>query len=594
MTAIHRLLRRAAGLVALGTLVLASSTFTRACSDEQAAEFDSAAVRATAASRVGWQASTRSAAGDTVRLQLLGINDFHGQLSGRRVANRPAGGAAVLASYLEAETAAFNGTTIIVHAGDHVGASPPNSSLLQDEPAITFLNYFANDACEDKYRLPQFPGGSVRLNPDCNMVGTFGNHEFDEGSAEALRLIYGGTHPNGPFLEPNFDGAHFPYVLSNVVFKSSKLPLVPPFVIKNVDGVKVAFLGAVLKETPTIVTPTGVAGLEFLDEADAINGYVTDLRKQGVRAFVVTIHQGGTQAGQTPSGAIVDLVKRFDADIDVVISGHTHSFMNALMPNAGGQPVLVTQAFSSSTAYDDVELTLDRTTGDVIQKSAVVNTTWGDTGPGLTPNTEIASLVRAADEKVAPLVNRVIAEAATALVRSENSAGESNLGNLIADAQRAAMGTDFAFMNPGGIRADLDAGTVTWGELFTIQPFGNSLVKLDLTGDQIYRLLEQQWKGQPFPRIMKTSGLTYAWDAARPVGSRIIEVRKGGVVIDRATTYTVTCNNFMAAGGDNYTVFTEGKNQLGGPIDLDALIAYVQALPQPFTATIEGRIQRLN
>ena len=285
---------------------------------------------------------------------------------------------------------------------------------------------------------------------------------------------------------------------------------------------------------------------------------------------------------------------RLDGEVDLVVSGHAHSFTNALLPNAAGQPTLVTQAFSSSTAYDDITLVIDRASGDIVEKSSVIRTTWADEGPGLTPDPAVAALTKLAEDTVAPLVNKVVGESANAILRAENSAGESAMGNLIADAQRAAMGTDFALMNPGGIRADLDAGQVTWGELFTIQPFGNSLVQLELTGEQIVRVLEQQWKGQPFPRILKTSGLTYTWNAALPVGQRIVEVRRSGLPIDLQQVYTVTVNSFLAAGGDNFTVLTEGKNQVGGPIDLDALIAYIQGLEQPFSATIEGRIERLN
>ncbi|MFN3681927.1 MAG: bifunctional metallophosphatase/5'-nucleotidase [Nitrospira sp.] len=213
---------------------------------------------------------------------------------------------------------------------------------------------------------------------------------------------------------------------------------------------------------------------------------------------------------------------------------------------------------------------------------------------GLTPHPRVAELVERAQAVVAPLVNRVIGTAATDFVRAESPSGESALGNLIADAQRAALGTDFAFMNPGGIRTDLAAGTVTYGQLFTIQPFGNSLVRMELTGQQIYDLPNQQWANQPFPRILKTSGLTYIWDSNRPIGDRIVDVSRNGVPIDRLATYTVTVNSFLAAGGDNFTVLLEGRTRMGGPLDLDALIAYIQALPQPFSASVEGRIVRLN
>lgn len=570
---------------------IASFSGQHACMDHE--EDETQEMRALAQQPVQWK-SPHAGRGPEVHIQLLAINDFHGQLSaGRFVANRPVGSAAVLAAYLKAAQAGSKDQTFIVHAGDHVGATPPSSALLQDEPALSFLNLLANNHYSFAHRM----------NPKCNLVGTVGNHEFDEGKNELLRLIEGGNHPDGPFLESPYRGAKFPYVSANVVDARTGEPFLPPYVIKKVQGIRIAFIGAVLKETPTIVTPTGVAGLTFLDEAEAMNRYVQELKAQQVRTIIVLLHQGGRQAtyqGPTqPNGAVVDgnindIVSRLDDEIDVVVSGHAHSFTNALLNNRNGKSILVTQAFSSGTAYADIDLVVSHNTKDVVAKSAVIVTTFADEGPGLTPVAEVARLTTAAEEAVAPLVNQVIGNAATDMTRVESSAGESALGNLIADAQRVAMGTDFAFMNPGGIRADLFAGEVTWGELFTVQPFGNSLVKMTLTGQQIYILLNQQWLNQAFPRMLKTSGLTYTWDNSRPVGDRIVEVRKDGVPITLATNYTVTVNNFLAAGGDNFTVLPQGSNHVGGPIDLDALIEYIESLPQPFAAAIEGRILRLN
>lgn len=558
-----------------------------------------------------------------LHVQLLSINDFHGQLSaGRRVANRPVGGAAVLAAYLRAAQQDRNDPdlpdrTFIVHAGDHVGATPPESALLQDEPSISFLNLLANRYCryQDRRETPDLRRSREdddakedrrdrRLHPKCNIVGALGNHEFDEGKDELFRLLNGGNHATGPFLENPYRGARYPTISANVVDEKTGKPILPPFVIKQVKGIRIAFIGAVLKETPTIVTPGGVAGLKFLDEADSINRYVRWLRKtEGVRTFIVLIHQGGwqttyegpTQPGGPISGQeIVNIVSRLDSDVDVVVSGHAHAFTNALLKNQDGADILVTQAFSSSTAYGDIDLMINKRTRDVVAKSASIVTTFADTDPGLTPDSQVAELVAQAQAKVAPLVNQVIGEAATDLLRTENQAGESSLGNLIADAQRAALLTDFAFINPGGIRADLSAGPVTYGALFTIQPFGNSLVRMDLTGRQIYDLLNQQWVNQPVPRILKMSGLTYSWDNNRPIGDRIVEVQRNGSPIDRQATFTVTVNSFMAAGGDHFTVLPQGRNQVGGPLDLDALIAYIRGLPQPFSAAPEGRIVRLN
>jgi len=501
----------------------------------------------------------------------------------------------VLAAYLNAAQAGMEDRTFIVHAGDHVGASPPASALLQDEPSITFLNLLANKHC--KYQRP--------TDAKCNVVGTLGNHEFDEGKDELLRLLDGGNHATGPFLEDPYRGAKFPYVCANVVRTATNEPLLDPYVIKKINGVRIAFIGVVLRQTPTIVTPSGVAGLTFLDEADAINRYVKQLKADGVRSIVILIHQGGRQTtyqGPTqPSATVVDgtdirdIVNRLDDEVDVVVSGHAHSFTNALLKNKNGKEILVTQAFSASTAYADIDLEIDKKSRDVVAKSASIITTFADAGPGLTPDLEVAQLVARAEQTVAPLVNQVIGQAAGDILQAENSAGESALGNLIADSQRAAVQVDFAFMNPGGIRTDIRAGEVTWGELFAVQPFGNSLVKLNLTGQQVYDLLNQQWAApQPFPRILKTSGLTYTWDNNRPANDRIVEIRKNGVPLDRGATYSVVVNNFLAAGGDNFTVLLQGTTQVGGPIDLDALISYIKSLPQPFSAAIEGRITRLN
>lgn len=565
-------------------------------------------LRRKARERVRWRDS-RWHRDPVVNLKLLGINDFHGQLSPRTVGGRPAGGAAVLASYLKEAAGSAEDGSLIIHAGDHVGASPPNSALLQDEPAIALLNSLANRHCRRVHfnapaAIPLDNWVRANFMPRCNVVGTLGNHEFDEGVDEMLRLIGGGNSPKGPFIESPWRGAKFPYVSSNVVVSATGRPLLAPYTIKIVDGIRIGVIGAVLTETPTIVTPSGVAGVSFLDEATAINKYARELRHRGVRTIIVTIHKGTSQSSftgptdpesQNLSGPIVEIVKQLDDEIDVVISGHTHSFTNALIDNDNGKPILVVQAFSASTAYDDVDLAISRRSGDVVEKSASIVTTWGDEGPGLTPDVEMAELVAAADERVAPLVNRLVGVAANNITRSENSAGESALGNLVADAQRIVTGTQFSFMNPGGIRADLASGEVTWGELFTIQPFANDLVSMDLSGAQVKLLLEQQWLGQTSPRIMKISGFSYTWDSTRAVGDRVVQILDATAQpLDMSATYRVTVNSFMAAGGDNFLVLTEGANRVVGPVDLDALVTYIEGLAQPFTASIEGRITRTN
>lgn len=562
-------------------------------------EHDSMELRMQAQTRLHWRAPDAADEASWKHVKILGFNDFHGALEQRTLFGRPVGGAAVLGAYLESSAAAAKDGTIIVHAGDHVGATPPVSALLQDEPSISFLNMLANKACSRENKME----------PRCNIVGTLGNHEFDEGVSEMLRLVNGGNHPNGPFLNPEWKGTAFPYVIANVVYESSNDPVLPPYVIKRVNGMPVGFIGIVLKETPTIVTPSGVAGVRFLDEATAINRYAQELKQQGVRAIVVTIHQGTSQASYSGStdtepmdigGSIGPIVQQLDDEVDIVVSGHWHQFTNALMENDNGKQILVTQAFANGTAYADIDIAIDPRSKDIVAKSAAIITTWADEGPGLNPDQEISAMVEQASQVVEPLVNRVVGTAATDILRAENPAGESALGNLIADAQRAAMGTEIALMNPGGIRADLFSGEVTWGELFTIQPFNNDLVKMELTGNQIITLLNQQWAGQPFARIMKPSGISYTWDdngtpAVHTDNSVVVaSIMVGGTAIDPSRTYTVTVNSFMAAGGDNFTVLPEGVNRVVGPVDLDALVDFMDGLPQPFTYGVQGRIQKVN
>ena len=528
-------------------------------------------------------------------MRLLAWNDFHGQLEPRRLNGRPIGGAAVLASYLKA-AAGGAPHAVYVHAGDHVGASPPSSALTQDEASISFLNLLANDAC--KY------GGGAQ--PGCNLVGTLGNHEFDEGEAELYRLLRGGNHPEGPYLERPWRGARFPYVCANVVSAQTGGPILPPYVVQRVAGIPIAFIGAVLRGTPTVVLPSGVAQLNFLDEASAINRYVPELRAAGVQAIVVLIHQGLKQAryeGQTrdtrepngtPSGALAPVLSALDDAIDVVVTGHTHEFTNAMVPNARGVPLLVTQAVSAGMAYAEIELVLDPATNDVVSKTARILPTWADEGPGLTPDPKVAALVKRAEALVAPKVRVSVATTRASITRAQSEAGESALGNLVADAHRAAMKTDFAVINPGGVRADLDAGAVTWGQVFTVQPFRDRLVALTITGQQLYDLLDQQWGGeQPKSgRMLQISGFGYTWDPSVPEGGkRVIEVHDAYGPIARDRRYTLAANGFLAEGGDGFSVFTSGQDPRVGPFDLDAVVDHLRALPQPIAAQVEGRIR---
>ena len=523
-------------------------------------------------------------------IRLLAFNDFHGHLSPGTVSGRPAGGAAVLASYLRSAAEEAKGNALILYAGDLVGASPPNSALLQDEPSVSFLNLLANAHCK-----------GAQSEPGCNIVGTPGNHEFDEGIGELQRLMSGGNHPAGPFLENPWRGARYPFVSANVRWASTHKTVFPPFFIAEVGGERIAVVGAVLRETPTMVTPSGVAGLEFVDEADSINALVPQIRALGVRAIAVILHQGGrgqpyvgpTEPARSVAGAeINEIVRRLDDEIDVVVSGHSHQFSNALVANAHGKQMVVTQAFSAGTAFASIDLQIDPQTHDVTAKTARIVSTFADAGPGLTPAADVSALVAAADARVAPLVQRVVGTADGPILKADNAAGESALGNLIADAQRAAGHGEVALMNPGGIRADIAAGPIRWGELFTVQPFGNDLVTMSLTGAQLLALLEQQWQVVP-TRILKPSGLAYVWDDSLPKGQRVVSAQIGGKPLDPARKYRVTVNSFLAVGGDGFTTLLQGTDRQGAGSDLDALVAFIQSRPNHrISSTLDGRIRR--
>jgi 5'-nucleotidase len=509
-----------------------------------------------------------------IDVQLLAINDFHGNLdppagSSGRIGSIDAGGVEYLATHI-AQLEATNPNTLVVSAGDLIGASPLLSALFHDEPTIEAMNL---------------------LGLDFNAVG---NHEFDEGAAELLRMQNGGCHPTDGCLDGDgFAGADFQFLAANVVRKDNGKTLFPAYRIRSFGGARLAIIGVVLEGTPSIVTPSGVAGLEFKDEAETVNALIPQLKAKGVNAIAVLIHEGGVQSGTFNgcvgiSGAIVDIVNRFDPAVDAVISGHTHQAYNCQLNN-----MLVTSASSFGRLVTDIDLTIDKATGEVTRMAAnnliVTRDVARDAGQ--------TSLLAKYREFATPIANRVIGSITADLTRTANPAGESALGDVIADAQLAATapagfgGAVAAFMNPGGIRADLTYagsaagegdGNVTYGEVFTVQPFGNSLVTLTLTGAQIDQLLEQQFDnptaGQN--RILQVSnGVSYTWSASAPTGSKVdpSAIMVNGVPVDPNGSYRVTVNSFLAEGGDNFTVLAQGTNRLGGAVDLDALVDYFAA-----------------
>ncbi|HUK00922.1 MAG TPA: bifunctional metallophosphatase/5'-nucleotidase [Steroidobacteraceae bacterium] len=552
---------------------------------------------------VRWSAPASSAGGAAdgrIELRLLAFNDLHGNLEPPSVpSQRKAGGAAVLAAYLEDAERAAPQRTLILHAGDQVGASPPLTRLLGNEPGIQFLNLLADDACSYAAALQFHDAASWRQQPNrCNVIGTLGNHEFDAGLAELKRLLAGGNAHDGPFLESPYRGSRIPYVCSNVVERASGKLLLPAYAVVVLDGEPVGVIGAVLRETPTIVPAWAVADVEFRDEADSINRAAAELEQHGIHTIVVTIHQGVVRAGQAPDwdwqGPLRRIVSRLDPHIDVVISGHTHHFTNALLPARGGAPVLVTQAYAYGVAYADIHLSLDPRSHEVIGKSAQIIPTWADTGPGLHPDARVAALTQAAHRAVAPQVAQVIARTAVPITRRLSASGESSLGDLVADAQRQAVGADVALMNPGGLRADLPRGAITWGDILTVHPFANRVLAVELTGAQILRVLEEQWPADrdALPRVLKISGLSYSWDPGRPSGRHVTAACDAHrFPIDPAHVYRVAVNDFLVAGGDGFATFRQARVLQPGPLDSEALRQYLARMASAIGPPAAGRIR---
>jgi len=433
-------------------------------------------------------------------------------------------------------------------------------------------------------------------------VGTLGNHEFDEGGEEMLRLINGGQRDDGRQFkdgpdgepintsDPDFPGADYPYIAANTVYKDSGETVLPPYQVVKKDGIRVGFIGVTTLETPNIVVPDAVAPFDYLDISDTVNKYAGQLQRDGVQSIVVLAHAGGNQTSETQAvGEIVDETVQMSDEVDVVVAGHSHSRLNLRVEDK-----LVVEAFSFGTAFDAVNMKVDRKTKDVISSSAEIVDTFNE---GVTPDARTAELVAGYKARISPISERVVGTAAENITRAPNAAGESPLGDLIADAQRDFAGAQFAFMNPGGIRADIASGPVTYGELFTVQPFDNSVVSMELTGDQIYTLLEQQFppnQAAGTKRILQVSGLKYTYDESLPEGQRITSLTTtAGAPVDRATTYKVAVNSFIATGGDRFTVLKEGQNVQTIGSDLDALEAYIDSLPSPFEAPDPAAEQRI-
>ncbi|HYH92294.1 MAG TPA: bifunctional metallophosphatase/5'-nucleotidase [Candidatus Saccharimonadales bacterium] len=579
---------------------------------------------------------------EPVSVQILGLNDYHGQLeeinplasSGGRIGfltdTNPdplvtnnqclpetcvaAGGTEYLATHV-ADLKATNPNTVFVSAGDLIGATPLLSALFHDEPSVEAFNI---------------------MGLDYNGVG---NHEFDEGIDELLRVAYGsqvtedytpvspdGCHPvDGCGDGDPYAGADFPFLAANVTYKDSGETIFPPYKVHSFPGgVKIAFVGMTLEGTPLIVSPDGIASVDFNDEADSVNALVPHLKRRGVEAIVVLLHEGGSVQGgaggrldlidqcpgpvapftpNSPTGDIVNVVERMDDEIDIVITGHTNWAVNC---NIDGK--VVTGAASQGRLITDIDAKLDRTTKDFVPGSITVDNKVVTRD---VPKAEaITDLIAEYNVFAGPIAAERVGATTEAMDRNVRTPGlESTLGRLIADAQLASSqeaGAQIAFMNPGGIRANLDAGDITYGEAFSVQPFSNIVTTKTMTGAQIEMVLEQQFTNNSGPTagttlrtqptvLLVSDGFTYTWDGAGPAGNRVdpSTMALDGVPIDPAGTYRVTMNNFLATGGDDFPAFRLGTDEQTGEDDLIALVDYLGD-HDPYTPVNDVRITRVN
>jgi 5'-nucleotidase len=529
---------------------------------------------------------------------LLSFNDLHGNLeppagsAGTVSKSRPdgtveaipAGGVEYLATSLRTARKG-NPYSVTAAGGDMVGASPLLSGLFHDEPTIEALNKIDLD------------------------VSAVGNHEFDEGATELARLQNGGCHPVEGCYEKGkkFKGADFPYLAANVTKEKTGKPLLKPYTVWKKNGVKIGFIGVTLEGTPDIVTANGVKGLKFHDEVKTINKYAKELDRKGVKSIVALIHEGGAPAstsynydcdspgaGDGISGPIVDIAKGITPKVDALVTGHTHQAYVCTVPDPAGKPRMVTSASSFGKLYTDTTLTYDRRTNDIVRTS--VKSANHVVTRDQPKATDMTRLIERWNKLAAPIANRPQGWISADINGRGSTAPEKPLGNVIADAQLEGLapadkgGAEVAFMNPGGIRADLvhkasgseGDGVVTYGEAFTVQPFTNMMNVVDLTGAQLVTALQQQVSGsnEAAPKILQVSkGLTYTLDLTKTGAARVVTdtIKLNGAAIDPAKTYRVAMNEFLAGGGDGFAALGQGTNKLVGASDLDLFNAYLAA-----------------
>lgn len=542
--------------------------------------------------------------GHLVDVQVLQFSDFHGHiLPTDLIINRQYvgtyGGAAHLAGLIDQLRAEFGadsrkGTTHVVSSGDSIGGSSFESGLFQDEPTIEVLN-------------------AIGL-----VASAVGNHEFDEGVDELMRMIEGGNHPTlGQFGEEPYAGADFPYLAANVVWKGTDQPILPPYVVADVgQGAKVGYIGVVTDNTPVLVSPGGITDVEFLDEATMINHYAAELQAQGVEAIVALVHEGGNDDGvysspitsedvnagcEDLSGEITGINAATSPAVDVILSGHTHNAFACLLPDPDGELRAVNGPGDWGRVLSETTMEVNRKTGHVVRESLQVENHVVDANV-VAPDAEVQALV---DEwaSLADIVGQQVVATAQEPITGDandpvvNRGQETPIANLVADsilASAQSEGAQIAFMNVGGVRASLDEGPITYREAYNVLPFNNLINTLTMTGADIELALNQQFKGaglsRPVLAFGVSEGFSYTWN---PTTNSVVpgSMTLNGETIAADETYRVAVYNFLAEGGDGFSAFLNGTDLTGGQEDLAAFIAYLQA-NDPVSAP-EDRVEGL-
>ena len=541
-----------------------------------------------------------------VPVRLLALNDFHGNLepptgSGGRMVDESgnvveAGGAVYVATWMRQLEDAH---TLKVAQGDLIGASPLVSAAFHDQPTLEFFNDLGITA------------------------SAVGNHEFDEGYQELVRLINGGTHPvDGDSPAGPWPGTDFPYLGANVLLDDATtipdvdgyevlrhvppgqlkkllaqygIPALPPVAVRWVNGVRIGFIGAVTESTPTIVTAAGIQGLTFgsVVRSAAFGSRLLDL--MGVQAQVLLVHEGdNVLSGRSPdscstttnpdgsAGAGTRIATQVDPEIDMVLAGHSHQAYVCTVTDPAGQRRLYSQGGSFGRVISQADFMVDRKSGDIVRSTETIDNHIVTRDVPADPRT--AAFVQTWKDRVAGVANKQVGTITADLNRVANPMGETTLGDVIADSQLEATRTggaaQVALMNPGGIRADLirdPDGVVTYGEAFAVQPFSNLMQAVTLSGAQLDALLEQQWTTARTAVLQPSATLHYTATLGNPIGDRVSNITVGGTPVTDAGSYRVAANNFLIGGGDGFTEFRNGTDLWSGPLDLDAFTAYLTA-----------------